>query len=245
MSSFSNTSVPTLSSKTVTTSQPFTLSTPSTIPREQSPPDSNSRGDYVTTRYTTQHPTYTLPLGFTETEVFGSSDVVLVGPTTWATQDVLPVIEVANDLNKTSSAPQPWDPAPFLSLEDQTILTGDPSFISYGRDPECTSAFNSYAATNPSTIYTGKFVATITLSNGQTSRAVAYTTATLPIASAPHCCGICSLYFKDLQMLYWPASHPNTACLEKSSAVLNGTSTSGNVVARDQPMRITDSDGYV
>ena len=166
--------VPTLSSKTGLTSQPCTLSKPSTIPREQSPPDSNSRGDYVTTRYTTQHPTYTLPLGFTETEAYGPSGVVLVGPTTWATQDVLPVIEVANDLNKTSSAPQPWDPSPFLSLVDQTILTGDPSFISYGREPECTSAFSSYAATNPSTIYTEKFVATITLSNGQTSRAVAY-----------------------------------------------------------------------
>ena len=245
MSSFSNTSVPTLSSKTGLTSQPFTISKPSSIPREQSPPDSNSRGDYVTTRYTTQHPTYTIPLGFTETEAFGPSGVVLVGPTTWATQDVLPVIEVANDLNKTSSAPQPWDPKPFLSLVDQTIMTGDPSFISYGRNPECTSAFNSYAATNPSTIYTEKFVTTITLSNSLTSRAVAYTTATLPIASAPHCCGTCSLYFKDLQMLYWPASHPNTACLENPSAVLNSTSTSGIVAARDQSMYVTDSDGYV
>ena len=186
-----------------------------------------------------------MPLGFTETEVFGSSSVILAGPTTWATQDVLPVIEVANDLNTTSSAPQPWDPKPFLSFEDQTILTGDPSFISYGRDPECTSAFSSYAATNPSTIYTEKRVATITISNGQTSRAVVYTTATWPIASAPHCCGTCSLYFKDLQMLYWPAPHPNTACLEKSSAVLNSTSTSGIVAVRDQSIYVTDSDGYV
>ena len=235
----------TSSSKTGLTSQPLTISTPSTIPREQPPPDSNSRGDYITTRYTTQHPTYTLPLGFTETEGYGSSGVVLVGPTTWATQDVLPVIEVANDLNKTSSAPQPWDLQPFLSLEDQTILTGDPSLISYGRDPECTSAFNSYAATNPSTTYTETLVATVTLSNGQTSRAVAYTTVTWPITSAPHCCGTCSLYFKDLQMLYWPAPHPNTACLEKSSAIFNSTSTSGIVAARDQSVYVTDSDGYV
>ena len=244
MSSFSNTSTPTLSSKTSLTSQKSTISTPSTIPQEQRAPDSNSRGDYVTTRYTTQHPTYTLPLGYTVTEPFGPG-VVIVGPTTWATQDVLPVIEVANDLNKTSSAPQPWDPAPFLSLVDETILTGDPSFVSYGRDPECTSTFSSYAATNPSTIITQTFLATITLSDGQTSRAVTYATTTLPIASAPHCCGICSLYFKDLQMLYWPASHPNTACLERSSTVLNSTSTSGIVVARDQSMYATDSDGYV
>lgn len=209
------------------------------------PPDSNSRGDYVTTRYTTQHPTYTLPLGFTETEPFGPSGVLLVGPTTWATQDVLPVVEVANDLNTTSSAPQSWDPKPFLSLEDQTILTGDPSFISYGRDPKCTSAFNSYVATNPSTTYTGKSAGTITLSNGQTSMAVVYTTGTLPMASQPHCCGTCSLYFKDLQMLYWPARHPNTACLEKPSATLNSTSTSGVVAARDQSVYVTDSDGYV
>lgn len=129
---------------------------PSVVPPGQSPPHSNSRGDYVTTRYTTQHPTYTLPLGFTETEDFGPSGVVLAGPTTWITQDVLPLVDVANDLNTTSSAPQPWDPNPFFSGENKTIVTGKASFISYGREPACTSAFLSYAAAHPSTTITAK-----------------------------------------------------------------------------------------
>ena len=245
MSSLSNTSTPALRNKTALTSQSFNSLTPSTIPQTQSLPDSNSRGDYVTTRYTTQHPTYTLPLGFTETEAFGPSGVVIVGPTTWATQDVLPVVEVANDLNTTSSARQPGDPVPFLSGENKTILTDKASFISYGREPACTSAFNAYAAANPSTTYTDKAVGTITLSDGQTTQAVVYSTITWPMTTAPHCCGTCSLYFNNLQMLYWPAPHPNTACLIKLSASLNGTSTRGVVAARDQSLYMTDSDGYV
>lgn len=234
-----------LLSKTALISQSLSSLTPSTIPQAQSPPDSNSRGDYVTTRYTTQHPTYTLPLGFTETEPFGPSGVVIVGPTSWVTQDVLPVVDVANDLNTIPSARQPWDPVPFLSGENKTILTDKASFISYGREPACTSAFNAYAAANPSTTYTAKAVGTITLSNGQTTKAVVYSTITWPMTTAPHCCGTCSLYFNNLQMLYWPASHPNTACLVKPSASLNGTSTRGVVAARDQSLYVTDSDGYV
>lgn len=124
------------------TSHSYTTLTSSNIPQGQSPPNSNSRGDYVTTRYTTQHPTYTLPLGFTNTEDFGPSGVVLVGPTTWATQDVLPVVEVANDLTTTSSTPQPWDANGFLD-KNETVVA---SFISYGRQPACTSDFFSYAA---------------------------------------------------------------------------------------------------
>ncbi len=244
LSSFSNASASAPSTTSDSAPQSYASSTFSSIPPGQSAPNSNSRGDYVTTRYTTQHPTYTLPLGFTETEDFGH-DVVLVGPTTWVTQDVLPVVEVANDLNTTSSVPQPWDRDPFFSGENKTIVTGKASFISYGREPACTSAFNSYAAANPSTTYTMKSAGTVTLSNGQTTATVLYSTITWPMTSAPYCCGTCSLYFSNLQMLYWPASHPNTACLEPKSAGLNGTSTSGAIAARDQSVYVTDTDGFV
>ena len=236
MPSFSNASASAPSTISELASPSYSSVTSSFTPPGQSAPNSNSRGDYVTTRYTTQHPTYTLPLGFTETVSFGH-DVVLAGPTTWATQDVLPVVEVANDLNTTSSVTQPWD--------RNLFLTGNASVISYGREPACTSAFNFYAAANPSTIYTMKAAGTVTLSNGQTTVTVLYSTQTWPMTSAPHCCGTCSLYFSNLQMLYWPASHPNTACLGTKSAGLNSTSTSGAIAARDQSVYVTDSDGFV
>lgn len=60
-----------------------------------------------------------------------------------------------------------------------------------------------------------------------------------------HCCGTCSLYFNNLQMLYWPAPHPNTACLGKPPADINSTGTSGVLPARDPSVYATDLDGYV
>ena len=217
---------------------------PSEIQGQHSPPNSNSRGDYVTTRYETSDPTYTIPLGYTQTEAYGDG-VVLVGPTSWTTQFVLPLVEVANDLSKTSSAPQPWDPAPFFSGDNRTKITGKVSFISYGRDTACTSAFLSYAVSNPWITYTFPSAGPITLPNGQTTVTVFYSTVTNPRTSAPHCCGVCSIYFDHLQMLYWPSPHPNTACLGKMSADLNSTATSAGTVAHNQSIYATESDGYV
>lgn len=224
------------------TSHSYTTLTSSNIPQGQLPPNSNSRGDYVTTRYTTQHPTYTLPLGFTNTEDFGPSGVVLVGPTTWATQDVLPVVEVANDLTTTSSTPQPWDANGFLYDKNETVVA---SFISYGRQPACTSDFFSYAAANPSTTVTPRWATFFTLTNGQTTVAVSYSTVLWPMTSEPHCCGRCSIYFNNLQMLYWPALHPNTARLGKTSAGFDSTSTNAGTAAHNQSVYATDSDGYI
>ena len=205
------------------------------------PPDSNSRGGYVTTQCTTQHPTYTVGSGFTVTEGFGSG-IVLVGPTTWLTQDVLTFAEVANDLTSTSSHdPVPWEIS--LGGKNETL---EASLISYGRGPACTSAFLSYAAANPTITRTAKSAGIITLSNGQTTMTVIYSTIIETIGSSGvYCCGTCSLYFDNLQMLYWPAPHPNTACLWKPSADFNSTSTRGALAARDPSFYATDSDGYV
>lgn len=174
------------------------------------------------------------------TEDFGDG-IVLVGPTAWVTQDVLTFAEVANDLATANS----YAPTPgilFLSGKNKSV---EASLISYGREPACTSAFFSYAAANPWYTVTAKSAGTITLSNGQTTVAVVYSTLTLPITSAQHCCGICSIYFNNLQMLYWPALHPNTACLGKPSASLNSTSTSAGTAANNQSIYATDSDGYI
>ena len=202
-------------------------------------PDSNSRGDYVTTQCTTQHPTYMIPLGFTQTEGYGG--VVLVGPTTWSTHAILTFPEVANDLTTPDASPQPFE-IDVAGIKNKTMIS---SLISYGRGPDCTSAFLSYAALHPSTTGTAKSAGMITLPNGQTTMTVLYTTFTNAVTSWPHCCGVCSLYFNNLQMLYWPSPHPNTACLGKMSADLNSTTTSAGAVGHNQSVYATDSDGYI
>lgn len=185
--------------------------------------------------------------GYTVTEAYrrGSRDVVLVGPTTWVTQDVLTFAEVANDLTKTttsSGTPQPWDNYGLLHSNNTSLVE---SFLSYGRGPACTSDFLSYAAANPSLTQTAKSVTTITLPNGQATAVVVYTTYTESIGLGNQCCGRCSIFFNNLQMLYWPAAHPNTACLVKTSAGLNSTSTSVATAGLDQSMYATDSDGFI
>ena len=86
-------------------SQPHTTLTPSNLQHWHL--NSNSRGDYVTTQCITQHPTYKVGLGYTVTENFGDG-IVLIGPTTWVTQDVLTFPHVANDLATANSyAPIP------------------------------------------------------------------------------------------------------------------------------------------
>ena len=236
----SNTSISARSASGSSTSQPQTTLTPSNLQQGPLALNSNSRGDYVTTSYVTGKPVYTIPSGFTQTEDYGSG-IVLVGPTTWSTQWVLPALDVANDLNTTSSNA----PTPGIFLLNGKNKSVKASLISYGREPACTSAFLSYAAANPWYTVTGKSAGTITLSDGQTTVAVVYSTLTLPITSAPHCCGTCSIYFNNLQMLYWPAPRPNTACLGIPSASLKGTSTSAGNTATNQSIYATDSDGYV
>lgn len=155
-------------------------------------------------------------------------------------------VSAANDWAKTSSnapvASQPWNAWGLLDSKNKTVVE---SFIHYGRESACTLAFNSYAAASPSYTETIKSLGTITLPNGQTSMAIGYTTEALPVTGVPHCCGTCSIYFNNLQMLYWPAVHPNTACFGKPSAALNSTSTSAETAAQDQSIYATDSDGYV
>ena len=222
-------------------SQPHITLTPFDLQKGHLPPNSNSRGDYITTMCTTQHPVITLPSGYTYTEPFAGA--TLVGPITWSTHDVLTFAEVANDFAKTSSnAPHSWDFEGLLNSKNKTVVE---SALRYGRDPACTSDFWSYAAANPSFTETAKSAGTVTLPNGQTTVEVLYTTITANWTGITPCCGTCSIYFTNLQMLYWPALHPNTACLGPMSAGLNSTSTSAETALRTQPVRVTDSDGYV
>ena len=235
-----NTSTSTKSVRLSLTSPSQTSLTPSNFRPWHQRPDSNSRGDYVTTQCTTQYPTYFLPLGFTETEAFGTG-VRLVGPTTWSTHDILTFAEVANDLTTPiANTPQPFE-INVAGIKNKTMVS---SLISYGRGPDCTSAFLSYAALHPSTTITAKRAGMTTLPNGQTTRTVLYTTLTYALTSWLQCCGLCSLHFNNLQMLYWPAPHPNAACLGNTSADLDSTATSAGTVALNQSVYATDSDGY-
>ncbi|KAL9069668.1 MAG: hypothetical protein Q9161_005368 [Pseudevernia consocians] len=84
----------------------------------------------------------------------------------------------------SSNAPHPWD-IYGLDGKNETVVS---SLISYGRNPACTSAFNSYAAANPLITQTAKSAGTITLSNGQTTVVVGYTTLTMPMTPAWKSC---------------------------------------------------------
>lgn len=179
-----------------------------------------------------------IPLGFTQTEAYGG--VVLVGPTTWSTHAILTFPEVANDLTTPDASPQPFE-INVAGIKNKTVLS---SLISYGREADCTSAFLSYAALHPSTTITGKSAGMTTLPNGQTTMTVLYTTITGALTYYPYCCGVCSIYFNNLQMLYWPAPHPNTACLGSTSADLDSTTISARTVALNQSVYATDPDGY-
>ena len=161
----------------------------------------------------------------------------------WTTHPVYPAVEVGNDLNTTSPAPQPWE-VDVAGVNNRTLRS---SLIQYGRGPECTSAYLSYTAANPTHFATAKSAGTITLPNGQTTVSVIYTTITYigPFSKGEYCCGICSLYFDHLQMLYWPAAHPNTACFGKLSDDYKETRTTAGDVPRNQSIYATDSDGYV
>ena len=222
------------------TSPSQTSLTPSNFRPWHQRPNSNSRGDYVTTQCTTQHPTFMIPLGFTQTEAYGG--VVLVGPTTWSTHAILTFPEVANDLTTPDTHPYAHQSFEInvAGIQNKTMIS---SLISYGRGPDCTSAFLSYAALHPSTTITAKSAGMTTLPDGQTTITVLYTTLTDALTSFQYCCGVCSLYFNNLQMLYWPAPHPNTACLGKMSVDLNSTTTSAGTV--NQSVYATDSDGYI
>ena len=198
---------------------------------------------------------FTVPAGFTRTVPVGiSSDVVLVGPiTTTITQDTLTFVDIGHIANATpTNVPQIWDPEPFFSGYNTSVLANLSSFISFGREPACTSAFSSFAAANPTTVITAVHATTFTLTNGQSTVAIAYSTMSLAMTSQPHCCGICSLYFTHLEMLYFPAPHPNTACLEGATTVLNNTASVSSIAAQQETSTlsdpytvVTDTDGNV
>jgi len=106
------------------------------------------------------------------------------------------------------------------------------------------------------TTSTGGYIGYGTLPNGHLVSDIYYTTGTLPAAtvekSRDHCCGPCSLYYPYLQMLYWPESQPNNACLKdprfRATSINSGLirrDQEGGTAARDVSAHATDTDGHI
>ena len=131
------------------------------------------------------------------------------------------------------------------------------SFSSFGRDPACTSAFSSFAASHPSTITTFTEIIPVKLADGQTSISSSLHADTVPVADVGYCCTFganisCWVASDSLQMVYFPPPRPNTACLVESvDSFSNNTQSSKqatNMTAlpdTNSSIFATGSDGFI
>ena len=134
-----------------------------------------------------------------------------------------------------------------LSLYEQSIATRssqgayggvdgttlDPSAASYARLPACTAKQKALIEAHPnststyyitytasgSTTITGQGLGTAALTfTGPSTNTHAYMTVTERQPSpAEACCGVCAIYFNNVQLFYWPAPGAVTECLTNSS----------------------------
>lgn len=128
------------------------------------------------------------------------------------------------------------------------------SFASFGKNGDCTDAYASFNATQPSTLKTSLSVTYTTLANGEATHVVSTVTNMVPAGEEGFCCASgsffdCVVEAQDLELVYWPAATANTACLPNEPydlgnksrqstkpKVQNGTSAahhSGYVVGED------------
>lgn len=128
------------------------------------------------------------------------------------------------------------------------------SFASFGKNGDCTDAYASFNATQPSTLKTSLSVTYITLANGDATHIISTVTDMVPAGEEGFCCASgsffdCVVMAQDLELLYWPAATANTACLHSGPydavnksrqstklAILNETSAShlsGRVIGED------------
>ncbi|MCJ1409061.1 hypothetical protein MMC19_003138 [Ptychographa xylographoides] len=185
--------------------------------------------------------------------------LTLTGPITSIETKTITTEVVAGGLTTSTSYPS-WDPVPYLDYfiegpsgylppPNASIASEISSFISYGRQPACTSDYSAFIATAPTITQTFPVgVETTTLRNSKTTDYIAYDTLTAQaVAGDGFCCWYCSLYYTNLQVRYWPATDANTACLgtQTSSMIPLGNATSALQPRATGPVVATGPDGFV
>ena len=155
-------------------------------------------------------------------------NVTLIGPTTQIVQSIITHIEVVSNATTTASKiSQPWDLNPYLVPSPTSPNDTGPNSAavaaakSFGRDPACTVAFSSWTVSSSITMLSKAWISAWYLLNGQYTGEAVRSIETGPIANLwgdidLHCCGVCKVALPTLQVFYWPALHPNTACLGSS-----------------------------
>lgn len=159
-----------------------------------------------------------------------------------------------------------WDPQRFrdILLASTTptglassYLAAFSSFTKFGREPACTAAFSSFKAISPTT--TSTFLpASYTLGDGSIMTAemelqtlpagypLGYCCQVVSRQIGPKwCCPQCYMFYRHLQLIYWPATHPNTACFANTTRIASSDSKAAAGKATNVEMYITETDGYV
>ena len=166
---------------------------------------SSSTGYYILTETTTETETEYL-LSVSKTITYendgGTPTATITGPFTSIKTEVVTTEWIAGFPSTTSY--QPWDAGPYLDIFIQgpnITASLDPSqaaavssFISYGREPACTSAYSAYIATAPTITETvANEIETSTLANDQITKFINYLTITQQVGSGDQvCCWYCS-----------------------------------------------------
>ena len=163
-----------------------------------------STGYYLLTEILTETESYFLTGSKTITyeNDWGTPTATITGPFTSVETEVITTKKIAGYHSTTSY--QPWDAGPYLNIFVQGInstVSLDPSkaaavssFISYGREPACTSAYSAYIATAPTITETYPLgIETSTLANGRITDYIYYGTLTQQVGSGEQvCCWYCS-----------------------------------------------------
>lgn len=164
-----------------------------------------STGYYLSTETLTETITWELTVSKTVTydDRWGNPTLTLTGPITSTETRTVTTQVIKQNAAATTPYP-PWDPAPYVdwfllghnrswTAPNASIAAELSSFISYGRDPACTSAysaFNATAAFITETLADG--IITTSKPGGQVTRFIEYYTVThKPYDWDGYCCGNC------------------------------------------------------
>ncbi|KAL9120012.1 MAG: hypothetical protein Q9187_003434, partial [Circinaria calcarea] len=217
---------------------------------------------FITTRVSLKPVTYVVSDAKPKTYQVRKGDdfdtFTITGPTTFVTYaSLVDVLIASTPSNTTSTASYPsWDRSPYINYFvgdgttwDAAQVAAASSFVSYGRQPACTAAYSSFIATKPNTTQTFAQVTTFTGGNGQITNGIGFQTRTRGSGQmAGFCCGSCSLYFNNVQVIYWPESEANTGCLKTVTTKAHSSATrSHDITPRAQPTLgsfMTGSDGF-
>ena len=189
---------------------------------------------YLTTETSSYIQTKTLKSGLSETVTLLDGDTkVELGPAIFTDLNVETYVR-AHLFSTPTPSYHPWDPRQFSALWSmpEDLRSGPPSLLSswssytnYARQSACTEDFSKFVATQPVTSITALgdiFHKNPTTVGDDVSQG--YTRAVQTNADIPHCCGNCEFVYIKVQLFYWPAQHPNTACYKTLSGIASATS---------------------